>query len=71
MQKAKWVLANFAFIIFRLRPDWEGVRMIRISETVIPNKYLQFRNFRKKLKYYLRLVLLLLEIIRRIVDLLP
>ncbi len=31
--------------------------------------YVTFRNLRKNLKYYLRLVLLLLEIIKRLVDL--
>lgn len=32
-------------------------------------KHMKYRNLRKNLKYYLRLVLILLEIIRRIVDL--
>ena len=31
--------------------------------------YMKYRNLRKNLKHYLRLVLVLLEIIKRIVDL--
>ena len=59
---------HFAFILFCLRPDWEGVQMNRISDlrALACSKY---RHFWKKLKHYLRLVLLILVIIKRIVDL--
>lgn len=60
---------HFAFVVFSLRPDWEGVQMNRISDT--QSNQLKYRHFSKKLKYYLRLVLLLLELIRRIVELIP
>lgn len=33
-----------------------------------PN-YVKYRNFKRNLKYYLRLVLFLLEIVKRLVDL--
>lgn len=59
-------LGHFAFIVFRLCPNQEGVRM-----TDLTYRYVKFRNLRRNLKYYLRLVLILLEIIRRIVDLMP
>ncbi len=71
MQKAKWVLATSLFIVFRLRPDWEGARMIRISTFLRYVAYLSYRNLRKNIKRYLRLVLLILAIIKRIVDLIP
>ncbi len=37
--------------------------------TDFTSTYVKYRNLRKNLKYYLRLVLILLEILRRIVDL--
>lgn len=43
--------------------------MIRISNLLKYSAYLSYRNLRKNLKYYLWLVLFLLEIIKRIVDL--
>lgn len=64
MQKAKWTQATSLFIVFRLCPNREGVRMTNLYPQQV-----KYRNLRKNLKYYLRLVIVLLEIIKRIVDL--
>lgn len=64
MQKRNGLTPFRFFLCHRLPTDEEGVRMTNFN-----TQYVKYRNFKRNLKYYLRLVLLLIEIIRRIVDL--
>jgi hypothetical protein len=64
MQKRNGLTPFRFFYCHRLPTDKEGVRMTNFTIPIVTS-----RNFKRHLKYYLRLVLLLLEIIKRLVEL--